>query len=167
MHTLSASSYLMPYLVSNLVGAILLPIAFFRPRLMRIIFLLMFAGAAAFNAHTAAHHPDAYMMYSDTAIPLYRGFILGWFSEHIATSVFVIAAAQALIALGLLLKGPIVKWALAGIIFFLLCIAPLGIGAAFPFSLTVSLAAYWVMKKDDAGYLWQKNEEADLTTISQ
>lgn len=153
---LSASSYWMPYLVSNLVGAIFLPIAFFRPRVMRIIFLLMFAGAAVFNAYTAVHRPHAYMMYSDTAVPLYRSFIIGWFSEHITTSVSVIAVAQALIAFGLLLKGQIVKWALAGIIIFLLCIAPLGIGAAFPFSLTVSLAAYWVIKRDNAGYLWQK-----------
>jgi len=148
-------NYVVPYVVSNLVGFAMLPLAFYKPRYARILFMLLFAGASCFNLYTAVQNPDAYLMYSETSIPIYQSFINGWFSRHISMVVSIIAIGQALIAIGLLLRGFVVKLSLSGIIIFLLAIAPLGIGSGFPFSLTASLSAYWVIRKDSCTYLWK------------
>lgn len=47
-----------------------------------------------------------------------------------------------------------VKWACIGTIIFLAAIAPLGVGAGFPFSVTVSIAAWFIIRRDDLDYLW-------------
>nr|MBP9099551.1 hypothetical protein [Ferruginibacter sp.] len=49
---------------------------------------------------------------------------------------------QLIIGLGLLARGMIVKLSCIGGIIFMLAIAPLGFGAAFPFSITSSVALF-------------------------
>ncbi len=56
-----------------------------------------------------------------------------------------------MIAMGMLLRRIWVKLACIAAI-FLLAIAPLGIYAAFPFSITVSLAACFIIKNDNNNY---------------
>ena len=56
------------------------------------------------------------------------------------------------------LKGAWVKWACIGVIIFLMAIAPLGYYAAFPFSVTVSLAAFFILMKDPRELLWKSGK---------
>jgi hypothetical protein len=70
----------------------------------------------------------------------------------------LIATGQLLIAVGMLLKGWWVQWACIGAIIFLLSIAPFMVGSAFPFSITVSVAAWMILKKDDRNYIWKRKK---------
>lgn len=142
------------YTISNIIGLAFLFIAYKWPRVARLMFVLLFGWASWFNYTTCHSTPEIYLNYADSSIQWYSYFIKGWFSGHITLFVSLIAIGQGLIAAGLLLKGALVKWACIGIIVFLLGIAPLGINAAFPFSITVSIAAYLVMKKASTNYLW-------------
>jgi hypothetical protein len=56
----------------------------------------------------------------------------------------------------MLLKGVWVKLGCIGIILFLSGIAPLLVGSAFPFSITVSIAAILIYKNDDKNFAWQR-----------
>ncbi len=148
-------SQLSASLFTNILALLFLPIAIWWPRTARLVFFLLFAGASWFNIHTAVTNPELYQQFADMAVPLYAGFIRGWFNDHTPEVIISIAILQALIAVGMLLKGTWLKLALLGIIIFLIAIAPLGKGAAFPFSLIVSAAAFLVYKKDKHNYLWK------------
>ena len=119
------------------------------------MFFLLFAWASVANYTTAHNNPEEYLNYADTSIKWYRDFIHGWFSSNITLMVTSIAVGEGLISIGMILKGWWVKISCIGAIIFLLAIAPMGIYAAFPFSITVSLAAFFVMKKNALSYLWQ------------
>jgi hypothetical protein len=69
--------------------------------------------------------------------------------------VSLIANGEGLIAVGMILKGWWVKLACMGVIIFQLSIAPLGVYAAFPFSITVSVAAFFILRKNRLDYLWK------------
>jgi len=144
------------YTVSNLVGLGFLLTAVKWPKAARLLFVLLFGGASWFNYTTCHASPEAYLMYAEPSVfGFYTRFINGWFSEHITLFVSLIAIGQGLIAIGMLLNNLWVKLASLGVILFLTAIAPFGIYAAFPFSLTVSLAAWLVMKTDNLNYLWR------------
>ncbi len=143
------------YLGSNIAGILMLIAAVKKPRLARLLFMLLFAWACYINWTTARSQPTIYLDYSNHALDLYARFIEGWFSKHITLIVSTIALGQGLIALGMLLKGLFVRLASIGAMIFLLAIAPLGFYAAFPFSLTVAAAAYIVLRRDDLNYVWR------------
>lgn len=147
------------YLISNAVGVLFLISAWKKPRLARFMFLLLFGWASWFNYHNARQNPESYLSFGSASIPIYTEFINGWFKNHINGFVTFIAIGQGLIALGLSLKGIWVKLACIGVIIFLAGIAPLGLNSAFPFSITVSIAAYFILKKDDGNYLWRFNQD--------
>ena len=148
-----------PYLISQVASLIILIVAWKNTRVARGLFALLFLWASITNTYTIFHTPHVYLTYADMALPFYRDFINGWFSRHHQVVVPLIAAGQLLIATGMFLKGWWVKWACIGAIIFLLSIAPLMVGAGFPFSLTVSLAAWLVMVYDDRNYLWKRRQE--------
>lgn len=143
------------YTASNIVGLLLLIVSIKAPRLARLMFVLLFGWAAWINYTTSHQQPAVYLMYAEQSIGIYSKFINGWFKHHITGFISLIAIGQGFIALGMLLKGWLVKLACVGGILFLLAIAPLGIYSAFPFSLTVSLALFFILKKDKLQYLWQ------------
>ncbi|HET6197044.1 MAG TPA: hypothetical protein VFE12_14880 [Acetobacteraceae bacterium] len=134
--------YWTPYLIANAFALIALAIAFWRPHLARWIGVGVFGCAAAINTWTAWSTPDVYLQYADvTSSVSYRAFILGWFSAHIPLLVWSIAAGQLEIAVLLAVPHRILRMiGLAGALTFLLAIAPLGVGAGFPFSLTFGAA---------------------------
>jgi hypothetical protein len=66
-----------------------------------------------------------------------------------------IAICQALIALGLVLNNGWTKAACLGGIIFGLAIAPLGIGSAFPSTLSMAIAFYILFKKYDHDLIWK------------
>jgi len=147
--------YLLPWTISNFVAILLLVATIRKPKLARLLFAILFAWACWINYVTAHQTPEIYLDYA-TLTPFngYRDFINGWFKEQITLIVTMISIGQGLIAMGMLLKGWLVRIACLGAIVFLTAIAPLGIGSAFPFSLTASLALYFILKKEDLNYLF-------------
>lgn len=147
--------YLLLYIISNVVAILLLWLAWKQPRLARFSFFLLFAWASWTNWTTALHNPQSYIEYADLSfLNIYKKFIRGWFSNHIAEAVGLIASCQAFIAVSMILKGRILKLGIIGAIIFLLAIAPLGVGSAFPFSLIASGALYIILRSDSSDYLW-------------
>ena len=121
-----------------------------------------FFWASGTNMYIGITKPDTYQLYADLAIPAYRDFINGWFSHYNYIIIPLIAVGQFLIASGMLLKSWWVKAACVGAIIFLLSIAPLMVGAAFPFSITVSIAAWLILLNDDKNYIWKRQEKSLL-----
>jgi hypothetical protein len=156
MKGLENPTYLIAYIISNLVGVIFLISAVKKPNLARLMFFLLFGWASVMNYMTAQNNPEDYLSYSLMALKWYSDFINGWFKDNIRILVTMISIGQALISLGMLLKGWWVKMACAGVIIFLMSIAPLGVGSAFPFSITVSLAAFFILRNDKMNYLWKQ-----------
>jgi len=139
-------NYLIPYLIAQLVGVAILILAIKRPGWARWFFAVLFFAAGVFNWYTSVTNPLSYLGFADHAVPLYRTFILGWFSRHVQLVIPLVATGQLLIATGLVAGGCWLAAACLGIILFLMAIAPLGIGSAFPFSILVSVAAYLVFR---------------------
>ncbi len=151
--------YLVPWLVSNTTAVLILGLAFWRPRIARLLFVLLFAWACWINLTTVRISPESYVEYAEfTPIALLSDFIEGWFSEHALTMVSAIAIGQGIIALGFLLNGFWVRFACIGAIIFQLAILPLGIGSGFPATLIGALAAFVILKKDRMDFLWRSEK---------
>lgn len=148
--------YLLPYLISNVAAILILLIAWKSQKSGRLLFAILFGWAAWMNSKTALTHPEFYLEYADMSIPLYSKIINGWFSKHITSIILIIASAQLFISIGMMLKDGWVKAACVGSIIFLLAIAPLGVGSAFPFSVFTSIAAYLIYRKSPHPYLWRR-----------
>ena len=156
--------YLVPYLFSQAVSLIILIAAWKRTRWARWLFSVLFLWASATNMYIGLTDPDSYLDNARFAIPLYQDFINGWFSHYNHIIIPMIAIGQFFIATGMLLRGRWVKLACIGSIIFLLSIAPLMIGSAFPFSITVSIAAVLILTDDDKNYIWKRQEKSLLIT---
>lgn len=150
--------YLFLYVISQVASVILLMVAWRKTKWARVLFALLFFWASGTNMYIGITNPDTYQAYADMAIPVYRDFINGWFSRHNHLVIPLIAVGQFLIALGMLLRGWWVTAGCLGAILFLLSIAPLMVGAAFPFSITVSIAAWLILLSDDKEVIWQKRQ---------
>ena len=151
--------YIIPYVISQVVSIIILIAAWKRTRWGRWLFSVLFLWASATNMYIGLTNPDSYLDNARFAIPLYQEFINGWFSHYNHIIIPLIAVGQFLISIGMLLHGWWVKLACIGSIVFLLSIAPLMVGAAFPFSITVSIAGWLIFLNDDKNYIWKRQEE--------
>ncbi|MEI6884583.1 MAG: hypothetical protein WCO02_08850 [Bacteroidota bacterium] len=138
--------YLVPWSISQVVSIILLILAWKKPVWTRYIFAVTFFAAGIFNWISSMKNPEAYLMYSETAAGFYKYFIDGWFSGHIKLFVPAVATGQIMIGIMMLAGRRWLALGCLGIIIFLIAIAPLGLGSAFPFSITVSIAAYLVYR---------------------
>ena len=139
--------YLVMYLAANLIALAILVLAFWRPRIVRWVWVAIFVWAASVNTMTAAASPWEYLAYGAlTPSTLYRQFIEGWFSTHIQPVVLTIAVGQLIVAILLSRAGAVRTLGVAGAAVFLLAIAPLGIGSGFPFSL-IAIASLVVMER--------------------
>ena len=154
--------YLVPYFISQAASLIILIAAWKRTRWARWLFSILFLWASATNMYIGITNPDSYLDNARFAIPLYQDFINGWFSHYNHIIIPLIAIGQFCISIGMLLHGWWVKLACIGSIIFLLSIAPLMVGAAFPFSITVSIAAWLIFLNDDKKYIWKRQEEGLL-----
>jgi hypothetical protein len=148
--------WLIPYIISNIVFGLSVVAALKRPMWTRIFFAGFFLWAAYFNSTSAIQSPDIYLDYANLdALPLYSNFINGFFSDHITGLVSTIAVGQFLIALGLILNKIWVKLASIGGIIFGLAIAPLGVGSAFPATVSMAVAYFILLKKYDHDFIWK------------
>ncbi len=148
--------YLIPWTGSNVIAILFLVAAIRKPKLARLLFALLFAWACWLNYTTAQNNPNDYLNYAAfTPFSLYHDFINGWFQDHVTSMVTLISFGQGCIAIGMLLKGWMVRLAGIGAIVFLLAISPLGIGSGFPATIISIIAIYFILKKDDLNYLWK------------
>ena len=152
--------YLVPYLISQAASLIILIASLKKTRWARWLFSALFLWASATNMYIGVTDPDSYMDNARFAIPLYQDFINGWFSHVNHILIPLIAIGQFFIAAGMLLHGWWVKLACIGSIIFLLSISPLMVGSAFPFSITVSIAAVLILTDDDKNYIWKRQEKS-------
>jgi len=127
--------------ISNIVGLAMLVVCLRWRTAGRVLFVALFLWAAQTNMRFALTQPTVYLEYARWAIEPYQRFILGSFSQHVTSLVAMIAVGQLAIALLVAARGAAAALGLLGAVVFLVAIAPLGRGAAFPFSLTVSAAA--------------------------
>lgn len=136
------SAWAIPYLVSNAIGIAILLLSVSRPTIARWILAVLFAYAGVYNLWLASTSPSEYLNFANfVLIPWYREFILGPFAANAALFVSSIAVGQLLIAIALRVGRKLLPLGAIGVSAFLLGIAPFGVGSAFPFSITVSLAA--------------------------
>lgn len=147
--------YKSAYLVSNAIALALLALSFRRANWVRWLSVAIFGWATFTNWRIALTRPLDYQTFGElTSSAFYRDFIHGWFREHTATLLLPIAAGQLAIALMLIRNGRITRrLAVFGAVVFLLAIAPLGVGSAFPFSITYSaalLVMLWGLDRDVA-----------------
>lgn len=148
--------YFIPWSISNTVAIVVLIAALERPKLARLLFVILFAWACWINIVTVHSSPQVYLEYAAlTPVGFYKNFITGWFATHITTMVTIIAIGQGIIAIGFLLKGWWVKLAGIGAILFFLSIAPFGIGSGFPCTVIGAITVYFILKRDDLNYLWK------------
>ena len=148
--------YLLPYIISQLVALGILLAAYTNVRLARLLFALLFLYASVFNMQLGLRNPDAYLDYASMALPFYRKFIQGPFSQVNHLMVPLIAVGQLCIGVGMALREWWVNWACMGAIVFLLAITPLMVGSGFPFTIIVAFAAGRILRRDQKAYLWQK-----------
>ena len=136
------------YIGWNIVVLLLLLAAAQRPKIARMLFSILFFGAGVWNLFASLTMPAFYVAtYGPVATPPYAAFINGPFASNPALLVVPIALGQ--LAIGILATGTgaRVRLAMVGSMVFLVAIAPMGVGAAFPFSIFGSLAAYLLIRR--------------------
>lgn len=130
-----------PFTVTNILAIATAIMAMRWPTLARILLGTIFIGAAFVNTYTALANPQVYITYGElTPSEVYRSIILGPFSQHPQRYVLIIAACQLFIGAATWYKGQIMRVGMIGAILFLLAIAPLGMGSAFPSTLIMATA---------------------------
>lgn len=145
---MSATFYM--HVGTNLVALALLAVCFRWPRAGRVLFVLMFAAAGLFNLHAACTRPQVYLAFADlTPLPLYARFVRGPFARQPGLLVGAIAAGQLLVALLTALPGQARRLGLCGAVVFLVAIAPLGTGSAFPSTLIMAAGAGVLLRRGD------------------
>lgn len=136
----------MPHLISILASIILLVAAWKQPILGRALFVLLFASAAVTNIYIASVAPESYLAFADLAVlDIYQWFIRGPFAHNIRGIVCTIALAQAFVVWGVFAGGELARSACITGILFLVAIAPLGAGSAFPSTLIMGLGLLVLM----------------------
>jgi hypothetical protein len=150
------------YLVINIL-AVGLSIGSYRwPTLTRFLFFLIFSIAAYSNARTVLNTPWVYQDYAAYAIPLYKRFILGFFSGITTPMILCITVGQAFIAVSMFLKRDGFRIGCLGGIVFCLAIAPLGLGSAFPATVLLAIALYRLYRHEDRETIFEKIDHVDI-----
>jgi len=144
---ISDSTFWLAYWTSNIGGAILAITGWKWMRIARYLFAALFGWACWFNLDTVGSTPEVYLDYALlTPVRMYSDFITGWFADHVVGVVTAVAIGQGLIAIGMLLGKMWARIAAIGAMAFLLAVAPLGLGSAFPASLLKAVGAFFVYR---------------------
>ena len=136
-------------LASSLIGLLMLVASIRSARAGRVLLSALFVWAAGTNLRVALTTPADYLNYAQFAVlDVYRVFIAGFFAEHTRAVVCTIAVGQAGVAFLLATNGWLRRLGYIGAIVFLLAIVPLGVGAGFPATILMALAAAEVLHAD-------------------
>jgi hypothetical protein len=136
------------YVVSNVFALWLIPVSAKWPKVARLFFSVLFLGGGVWNLFASLTMPAFYVAtYGHLATPFYAAFIFGPFASNPA--LFVVPIALGELAIGILATGTgtWVRLSMIGVTVFMLGLAPLGVGGAFPFSIFAILAAYLLSRK--------------------
>ena len=127
------------YVVTSITSALLLVLAWRRPRAGRVPFALLFLSAGVFNAVTALRTPEVYVQgFAPHAFPPMRQFIERVVALAPDAFVLAISAGQLLIGIALALgRGAAFQLGVGGAACFLAAISWLGVGSAFPTNLVL------------------------------
>ena len=148
--------WLLPYLISNIVFGLSVVAALKKPMWARIFLGGFFLWASYFNSTSSVASPEIYLNYARLdALPVYSRFILGFFSQHITVFVFAIAVGQFMIFLGMIFNRTFTKLGCIGGAIFGIAIAPLGVGSAFPATVSMAIAFFILFKKYDHDFIWK------------
>ncbi len=102
----------------------------------KYLWSFVFVAAGFVNLYYSLTEPEIYVQgFGPHAIELYQRFIYGFFSQHTEFIVMVIAIGQLLVGILLLCNDNLFRLGILGGTLFLLAVAPLGLGAAFPATL--------------------------------
>jgi hypothetical protein len=157
--------YLVPYVISQIVALAVLLAAAWHIRLARLLIAVIFLYAGCYNLYIGFVKPNVYLGFADLALSWYADFIKGWFSRYNHIIIPLIAVGQLFIGVGITLSGKWVKWACIGAIVFLISIAPLMVGSAFPFSIPVSVAAWLIYRRKSNHLLWHNKQRRKLAEV--
>jgi len=147
--------YFLPFIISNIVFGLTIVGALKKPMYTRVFLAAFFLWASYFNSTSGIRSPEIYLTYARLdALPFYSDFINGFFSYYITPFVLTIAIGQFLLFIGLILNKVWTKIACIGGIIFGLAIAPLGVGSAFPATVSMAVAFYILLKKYEHDYIW-------------
>jgi hypothetical protein len=130
----------LPYTITHVITFSLIFVCYKWPKIGKVAWGIIFILAGIFNIYTAMSNPQAYLNYGSYAVGFYQKFINGVFSTHTALIVFLIASGQILVGIFMLMKRKHFLLGIVGGIIFLVAIAPLGIGSAFPSTLLMSIS---------------------------
>ena len=146
---MSGDIILYAYAGSLILSVVMVIISLRLKTLGRILFSLIFLWAGFYNLRTAFIRPDEYLGFAHfTYSEWYHSFITGIFSHHITLIITAIAIGQIAIAILIALRGRAVILGLAGAVIFLVAIAPLGTGSAFPSTILMAIAAILLLRYD-------------------
>jgi hypothetical protein len=135
------------YIITNGIAVIFVFLSWRNPKVGRVLFFLLFFPSACLNVYTAWQKPEVYQYFAEsTWLNIYRAFITGWFKDNAVWVVIVIAICQLFIAISMWLDGLPLKLGALGAIFFFVCISPFGFGAAFPATLIMAFAMWFILK---------------------
>lgn len=132
--------YWFPYVVTHAVTFLMIFICYKWPKAGKVAWGIIFILAGIFNIFTVIRDPEAYLSYRDHAVDFYKFFIDGVFRSFTIFIVSLIGTGQILVGIFLLRKGKLFSLGILGGIVFLVAIAPLGIGSAFPSTLLMALS---------------------------
>jgi len=154
---MSLQEYLIPYIMSNAVGLLLIYICYRWFRAGRILFGLIFLAAGVFNFYITCKSPEIYVeVYGASAVfSFYKNFIFGFFNQHVALFVRLIAIGQVTVGILLFTRKVCFKIGIAGGVLFLLAISPLGIGSAFPCTIFLIFGLYFLYRKGTDFHIFQ------------
>lgn len=144
-----ANIFSLNYLVANVISLIALIMAIFWPVIARYLLAMIFIGAAIFNAIMAIRAPELFMAYGAMTISsVYEQFIYGAFRENTTAIVVSISVCQLITGVFIASRHTLLKLGLIAATIFLLAIAPLGAGSAFPSTVLLAVAAVILLFKE-------------------
>lgn len=163
----SPSVFWTAYTACNILALIALLVCLEKPLLARLVYSLFFGLACALNVYLAFFQPETYIELAEyTLAPIYKSFILGWFSQHTQTFILGVATLQLWIALSIWGKGWFFRGGVIAGLLLLALILPLGLGAAFPAPLNMAIGLRILMSRQPAEYLWPVFVQEFLKTKS-
>lgn len=147
------------YILTNGIAVIFVFLSWRNPKVGRVLFFILFLLAVCLNVYTASQNAGMYQYFAELAwSDIYGQFITGWFKNNASWFVIAIAICQLFIAISMWLKGSLLKLGALGAIFFFISIAPLGFGSAFPASLIMAFAMFFILKNaEECGKIGIKN----------
>ncbi|MCJ7681531.1 MAG: hypothetical protein MUP70_12450 [Candidatus Aminicenantes bacterium] len=137
---MNINDFLAPYIITNVLSLLMILICWKKPKSGNIIWGFVFLAAGLLNLFHGITKPASYLDYANMAVfPFLRDIINGPFSRMTTPIIALIAVGQMMVGFFLLYRsGRLNRLGIAGGTLFLICIAPLGVGSAFPASLLMA-----------------------------